>query len=545
MASIRLLPALCASLILAACALGRDAAAAPPPEPDPGLEVGDVFRDCADCPEMVVVPSGSFMMGSPPSEEGRWDDEGPVHRVSIPSAFAVGVYEVTFEEWDACVSAGDCGGYRPSDWGWGRGKRPVINVSWEDAQAYVAWLSGETSETYRLLSEAEWEYVARAGTTTRYHWGDAIGRNLANCDGCGSRWDSEGTSPAGVFGANAFGLHDVHGNVWEWVEDCWNSSYAGAPNDGSVWSSGDCSRHVLRGGSWYYYPRGLRAASRGSAGNRHKSTGFRVARTVTPDDTASAAPPPEPDPGLEVGDVFRDCADCPEMVVVPSGSFMMGSPPSKEGRWDEEGPVHRVMIGARFAVGVYEVTFEEWDACVSAGGCGGYRPDDEGWGRGRRPVIRVSWEDAQAYVDWLSGETGEAYRLLSEAEWEYVARAGTTTRYHWGDALGRNLANCDGCGSRWDDELTSPVGSFGANAFGLHDVHGNVWEWVEDCWNDSYAGAPRDGSAWMSGYCSSHVLRGGSWSSIRGTSARRTKFWNDAGDRFTHVGFRVARMVTS
>ena len=284
MASIRLLPALCASLILAACALDNAASAAPPPEPDPGLEVGDVFRDCADCPEMVVVPSGSFMMGSPPSEEGRWDEEGPVHRVMIGARFAVGVYEVTFEEWDACVSAGGCGGYRPDDEGWGRGQRPVINVSWEDAQAYVAWLSGETGEAYRLLSEAEWEYVARAGTTTRYHWGDDIGRNLANCDGCGSRWDDELTSPVGSFGANAFGLYDVHGNVEEWVEDCWNDSYAGAPRDGSAWMSGYCSLHVLRGGSWYYLPRVLRAANRSwiDSGIRYDHVGFRVARPFTP-----------------------------------------------------------------------------------------------------------------------------------------------------------------------------------------------------------------------------------------------------------------------
>ena len=221
------------------------------------------FRDCPHCPEMVVVRPGSFMMGSPPSEEDRWDNEGPQHRVTIGAAFAVGVYEVTFSEWEACASAGGCGGYRPHDQRWGRGRRPVINVSWDDAQSYVAWLSGETGESYRLLSESEWEYVARAGTQTRYWWGDDIGDNRANCDGCGSRWDDDGTAPVGSFAANAFGLHDVHGNVWEWVQDCWNDSYVGAPNDGSAWESGECSRRVLRGGSWYLVPRLLRAADRG------------------------------------------------------------------------------------------------------------------------------------------------------------------------------------------------------------------------------------------------------------------------------------------
>ena len=218
----------------------------------------------------------------------------------------------------------------------------------------------------------------------------------------------------------------------------------------------------------------------------------------------------EEGPQWEAGAVFRDCPECPEMVVVPAGEFMMGSPPSEEGRGDDEGPVHRVTIAEPFAVGKYEVTFDEWDACVSGGGCGGHRPDSKD--RGRQPVAEVSWEDAQAYVAWLSRKTGEAYRLLSEAEWEYAARAGTTTRYHWGDDIGRNRANCydDSCGDSWD--YTAPVGSFAANAFGLHDVHGNVWEWVEDCWNGNYAGAPSDGSAWESGNCDGRVLRGGSWS---------------------------------
>ena len=222
------------------------------------------------------------MMGSPPSEEGRDDDEGSMHWMTIAEPFAVGVYEVTFEEWDACVSGGGCGEYRPDDRGWGRGSRPVIEVSWRDAQAYVAWLSRKTGEEYRLLSEAEWEYAARAGTTTRYHWGDDIGRNRANCNNgtCGDSWDH--TAPVGSFGANGFGLHDMHGNVREWVEDCWNGSYAGAPEDGSAWESGDCGRRVLRGGSWGFYPGNRRAAYRVwfDAGGRYDSIGFRVSRTL-------------------------------------------------------------------------------------------------------------------------------------------------------------------------------------------------------------------------------------------------------------------------
>ena len=245
---------------------------------------GDTFRDCPECPELVVVPAGSFMMGSPDGEEDRRDGEGPLHEVRIDYPLAVGVYTVTFDEWDACVSDGGCGRYRPGDNGWGRGARPVISVSWEDAQRYVKWLSWKTGKGYRLLSESEWEYVARAGTRTRYWWGDEIDRNRANCNECGSRWDNKRTAPVGSFSANAFGLYDVHGNVHEWVEDCWNDSYDGAPTDGSAWESEDCSLRVLRGGSWSRYPRFLRSANRGgyTAGGRYGDAGFRVARTLTP-----------------------------------------------------------------------------------------------------------------------------------------------------------------------------------------------------------------------------------------------------------------------
>src|SRR5205823_12154354 len=139
---------------------------------------------------------------------------------------------------------GGCDGYKPSDYGWGRGRRPVINVSWDDAKAYAAWLANRTGKAYRLLSEAEWEYAARAGTTTVYFWGDAIGNNNANCDGCGSQWDKRQTAPVGSFKSNAFGLYDMAGNVWQWVQDCYHADYQGAPTAGSEWTSGDCSRRV-------------------------------------------------------------------------------------------------------------------------------------------------------------------------------------------------------------------------------------------------------------------------------------------------------------
>ncbi len=246
------------------------------------LKPKDVFRECTDCPAMVVVPAGKFTMGSPATERGRDDDEGPQHEVTIAKPFAVAKFDGTFAEWDACVAVGGCP--QASDGGFGRGTRPAINVDWDEARQYVAWLSKMTGEPYRLLSEAEWEYTARAGTTTAYYWGDVIGKGKANCKDCGSQWDAKGTSPVGSFEPNGFGLYDMAGNVWQWVEDCYHYYYNGAPSDGSAWTLGDCSGPVVRGGSWFDGPQVLRSADRDSltADGRGYYVGFRVGRTLTP-----------------------------------------------------------------------------------------------------------------------------------------------------------------------------------------------------------------------------------------------------------------------
>jgi formylglycine-generating enzyme required for sulfatase activity len=252
-------------------------------EAEQTLKPGNSFKECAKyCPVMVVIPAGKFIMGSPVSEPGRVENEGPQHNVVFARPFAVAKFDVTFDDWDACVAYGDC--LSVNDSGHGHGPQPVINVTWEDARRYATWLSRMTGKPYRLLSEAEFEYAARAGTTTAYHWGDEIGTGNANCNGCGSQWDSKKQpAPVGSFAANAFGLHDMAGNVFQWVEDCEHNDYNGAPTDGSAWISGACNSRVTRGGSWFVSPENLRSARRtwDSPTLGYNGLGFRVARSLS------------------------------------------------------------------------------------------------------------------------------------------------------------------------------------------------------------------------------------------------------------------------
>jgi formylglycine-generating enzyme required for sulfatase activity len=254
--------------------------AAAGPSPLAATPPGSEFTECASaCPKMIVVPAGKFLMGSPENETGR---EGPQREVTIARPFAASKFEVTFAEWNTCAAASACP--QVEDRG-RRGQMPVIDVSWDDAKGYVGWLSRLTGKEYRLLTEAEWEYAARAGTQTRYSWGDEPGKGNANCDGCGSQWDNKQTAPVGQFKPNAFGLYDMAGNVWEWVADVWHDDYKGAPTDGSAWiQGGDASRRVVRGGSWVNDPQYLRAASRAwyTSGHRDDNLGFRVGRALTP-----------------------------------------------------------------------------------------------------------------------------------------------------------------------------------------------------------------------------------------------------------------------
>jgi formylglycine-generating enzyme required for sulfatase activity len=257
---------------------------------EPG-EPLSTFKDCDQCPEMVVIPEGSFIMGSPENEPQRGGREGPQHQVRIAKPFAIGKYEVSFDEWDACVAEDGCDNYVPRDSGWGRGRQPVTSVGWTHAKAYVSWLSKKTGARYRLPSEAEWEYAARAGTTSPFSTGQTITTDQANFNGSHTyNGSTEGvfrqrTTPVGSFAPNAFGLHDMHGNLREYVEDCWHESYEGAPNDGSAWASDGCDRPLLRDGSWKGRPVFIRSAIRDWVyvnGAWKNTFGFRVARDHGP-----------------------------------------------------------------------------------------------------------------------------------------------------------------------------------------------------------------------------------------------------------------------
>ncbi len=298
------------------------------------------------------------------------------------------------------------------------------------------------------------------------------------------------------------------------------------------------------------------------------------------------------------GKVFRDCAECPEMIVIPAGSYRMGSPAHEVGRYSDEGPVHRVTIAKPFAVGRYEVMRAEFAHFADEVGflqedenCDwlnplepefrqgerdpvvcvmGFWPEDENcdwlnplepeFRQGERdPVVCVDWNDAQAYAEWLSRKTGKAYRLLSESEWEYAARGGTSTARYWGEHEDEQCRYANGIDAAYKKHnpslkypvapcndghvYTSPAGSFLPNEYGLYDMLGNVNEWVEDCWNDDYAAAPSDGSAWLQGDCSARMFRGGSWGDIPRYLRSAIRYAYTTGDRDDYIGFRVARTL--
>ncbi|NJO17524.1 MAG: SUMF1/EgtB/PvdO family nonheme iron enzyme [Thioploca sp.] len=550
-------------------------------------EKGRVFRDDLknghQGPEMVWIPAGQFRMGDIFGK--GYENERPVHEVSI-NRFAIGRYEVTVGEFKQFIEATsyqtekqlNCRVYKGNRWqeveeaNWRNpsfpnkqeDNQPVVCVSWNDAVAYTKWLSQETGEAYRLPSEAEWEYAARGGKETSYWWGINIGEGWGVCNGCGSEWDFKPTAPVEALFPNSFGLYHITGNVEEWVADPWHDNYQGAPADDQVWETGGsrCLR-VVRGGAWSSHLESLLLAHRhfGSwLGYRGASRGFRIVREEKPliQAEVEAKKPKQNEDQCQV-QVFRhpltEGGYGPEMVVLPAGSFQMGD--IQGGGYDNEQPVHEVSV-ASFAIGRYEVTHEEFVRFLNSVKRRGTK--EEPWFSTKtenssshitgfvgefvaekayetHPVINVSWYGAVAYTEWLSQQTGQEYRLPTEAQWEYAARAGTGTKYFWGNEIGSNWANCNNssCGDSFDQ--TAPVGSFGVNPFGLYDTVGNVWEWTCSEYEDKYRG--KELSCLRKNSNNFRVMRGGSGIDNSLDVRAANRYWRDPVGRYDLVGFRV------
>ena len=529
--------------------------------------------------ELVQIPAGQFQMGSQTGDS----DERPVHRIRIKESFYIGKTEVTVRQFQTFAQAT---GYKTEAekgnwaynyaWGFpivpGHGfnrhqlkfhqteDNPVVCISWNDAVAFCNWLSKETGRHYRLPSEAEWEYACRGGKDFGY---------AENPNETGWYRDSSGgrTHPAGQKKPNAWGLYDMHGNAWEWCLDVWHSNYKGAPTDGSPWLREDylpriAIRRVLRGGAWCRLDFELSASYRyrGTQDFRSDGSGFRIASSKTiineePKISKSAYEKPSRQSVRRDKSIVSIDGEDFEFVRIEAGEFFKGS--DKDG---EEQPIHKVRIGYSFDIGKTEVTVRQFRVFTEATG---YLTDAEkerwAWTRtGRRdwdpaqlicwwnlpfiqsddePATCISWYDAIEFCKWLSAKTGMQIRLPSTSEWEYACRAGTT---------GGFAGDIEQMGwYRFNSGYRShKVAQKKPNAWGLYDMHGNVWEWCMDMWHKNYEGAPTDGSAWTESKSFEPIMRGGSFLNPPWWLRSANNMRNNPGNRFSYnQGIRLVRVV--
>jgi formylglycine-generating enzyme required for sulfatase activity len=467
-----------------------------------------------DPARLVRIAPGTFLMGSPDSEVDRNNDEGPQTTVTISKGFWMGRFEVTQQEYTD-LFGGTPSSFQPPEYTADL-NRPVESVTWNDATNYCAVLTNREQDAgripldyeYRLPTEAEWEYACRAGTTTRFSHGDDPGyTNLGDYAWYGGNNTPDGTKPVGGKLPNPWGLHDMHGNVYEWCQDLYGSSYpGGSVTDPTGLGSG--SSHVLRGGYWDEFGGGCRSALRDGGGGpafASDNVGFRVV----------LAP-------------VRLIEPTANMVFIEPGTFIMGSPDTEEDRNNDEGPQTTVTISRGYWMGKYEVTQQEYIDVTGLSNPSNIKPPTYTEDL-NRPVERVSWNDAISYCAALTTQernagritSGYEYRLPTEAEWEYACRAGTTTRFSYGDdpgyfqleLFGWYIDNSDtGSGI-----MTHPVGQKFPNPWGLYDMHGNVFEWCQDWYGNYPGGSVTDPTGLGSG--SIRVFRGGGWF-YRGWSCR-------------------------
>lgn len=502
--------------------------------------------------DMILVPAGGFGMGAPAAERGRSITEGPRHTVYISQPYYLGKYEVTQAQWESVM--GENPAYHAGD-----GDKPIELVSWLEIQDFISRLNKMGLGTFRLPTEAEWEYACRAGTTTRFSYGDALDRADTECvcpegdaymwfcgnnvpDDNGENYKIYGSKPVGKKLPNRWGFHDMHGNVWEWVSD-WYGYYSTAtqtdpkgPDTGVV--------KVLRGGMWNAPPILCRTASRGNAAPefRHIGMGFRLVRTTAPVDRT----PPPPVTPMNLPSMTVNVPNLPQgstplqMLLIPAGTFTMGSDPAERGHYEDE-LLHEVTLTKPFWMGKFEVTQAQYQAVMGT--------NPSGWPGPNRPVEMITWSDAQAFITKLNTLGLGVFRFPTEAEWEYACRAGTTTRYFYGDALDcpdRGDGPCptaDLYSWHWGNYepggSTHDVGLKLPNPFGLHDMHGNVWEWVGD-WYGPYPTDPQiDPKGPAAGNLK--ILRGGMYRSngrmMR--SAFRDHVWPSF--LYNRIGMRLVR----
>lgn len=451
--------------------------------------------------DFVSIAPASFTMGSPESEEGRDNDEGPQHTVTFANGFEIGKYEITQGQWRSVM------GTDPSKFG-NCDVCPVESVSWNDAQEFIAKLNARNDGfRYSLPTEAQFEYVMRGGTTGEFAGElDALGWYAPN--------SGNKTRPVGQKQRNVYGIYDLHGNAQEWVQDAYTADYDGAPADGSARRFGpDPIRRVIRGGSWIDPAKYFRSAFRITRppDDRNEYTGFRVVRV--PFSRGMAANLPK----------F-------EFAAIPPGTFMMGSPEGEAERDSDEEPLHEVRIARGFEIGKYEVTQAQWEAVM------GSNPSKFA-GCAQCPVDNVSWNDVQEFLAILNARSdGFRYNLPTEAQFEYVMRAGTTGAFA-GEAgdLGWYGPN--------SERRTHPVGQKAANPFGVYDLHGNVQEWTQDVYAGDYSGVPTDGSARTVGdEPVRRVIRGGSWIDDQKYFRSAWRVSRPPDDRNEYDGFRLVRV---
>ncbi|MEI7855632.1 MAG: SUMF1/EgtB/PvdO family nonheme iron enzyme, partial [Planctomycetota bacterium] len=496
-----------------------------------------------------VMGSGTFVMGSPPeSEEGRSSNETS-HKVRITKGFYMGIYTVTQEQWESVMEI------NPSSSNKGA-KMPVTDVSWDDCQYFIKKLNAKTDGGYRFPTEAEWEYACRAGTTTAYSFGDNLKIRDSNIYG-------NSIKAVGSYKPNAFGLYDMHGNVWEWCEN-WFAPYPkGAVTDPKGPAKG--KYRVLRGGAFNGDALGANSSVRNLAWptTRVFIYGFRLAGTANIKAPMPAVVMPAtgdtlvaPFTEAKAKEIQKSVAKILkkeveekvdlgkgiklDLVLIPAGKFMMGSPASEYGRIVNE-TQHEVTLTKPFYMGKYEVTQEQWEGVM------GNNPSSRAKGP-KVPVTDVSWNDCQDFIKKLNEKTKGGYRLPTEAEWEYACRAGTTTAYSFGDSLTKSDANTAGTSTiisilTFFNHWSKAVGSYKPNAFGLYDMHGNVWEWCENWYGDYLVGEVVGEVTDPTGPATGdyRVLRGGSFNAYGSTARSSVRDYGTPSIRVSSLGFRLAR----